>query len=197
MHRWAISQLEEDGEEVIGRISSPQYLLLARAILLAPAAIHQRPAMPAGPAAHSPAAAAADGSGAAAAAGALREGLPAAWAWWALRVALLQQRALAGRSATLRRLLEGLAQQVGCLGALSLELWAVLCLTCRGDWICGLGVPFLSSSASAAVEEHCLCWPACCSTHPAHGRHAARCVCSAPERSGNSACRSTPGPATA
>ena len=34
--RWALQQLAADGEEVVGRIHLPQYLLLARTLLIAP-----------------------------------------------------------------------------------------------------------------------------------------------------------------
>ena len=34
--RWALQQLAADGEEVVGRIHLPQYLLLARILLTAP-----------------------------------------------------------------------------------------------------------------------------------------------------------------
>ena len=34
--RWALQQLAADGEEVVGRIHLPQYLLLARTLLTAP-----------------------------------------------------------------------------------------------------------------------------------------------------------------
>lgn len=122
--RWAGSQLSEDGEDLVGRVQCPQYLLLARTILLAPLQVSL---------------AAADGEGcSAAAAGAASAVQPAAgaawlggsgsedeaaggaaaapslpgWCWWALRAALLQQRLLSGRSASLRSLLLGLQRHV-------------------------------------------------------------------------------------
>lgn len=100
--RWAVSQLCEDGEEIIGRIRSPQYLLLACRILHSPAALTTPPSPEQPAPAFEPAAAGV----------VARSVLLPAWAWWAQRAALLQQRTLAGRSATLRRLLEGLTAQV-------------------------------------------------------------------------------------
>eukprot|EP00887_Chlorella_sp_A99_P004614 scaffold4.g4614.t1 len=86
--RWAAVQLAENGEELVGLVNYPQYLLLARAILMAPL---RREAADA-------AAASSSGAGGAA----LDPSLPPAWAWWAARAALLQQRLLAARSAALR-----------------------------------------------------------------------------------------------
>ncbi len=95
--RWAAAQLSENGEDLVGRIRLPQYLLLARTLLLAPLAVHQAEGASAGtPAAVTPPA-----------------WLPArlpSWPWWALRAVLLQQRLLSGLSAGLRSLLLGLAQ---------------------------------------------------------------------------------------
>lgn len=97
--RWAAAQLSESGEDLVGRIRLPQYLLLARLVLLAPLTVVQPGAAPAGTAA--------------------RVTLPAwlaarlpSWPWWALRAVLLQQRLLSGLSASLRSLLLGLAQLV-------------------------------------------------------------------------------------
>ncbi|GAB4823953.1 hypothetical protein N2152v2_010999 [Parachlorella kessleri] len=135
--RWAVSQLEEDGEEVIGRISSPQYLLLAKTILLAPAALapsheppdhhdhhpHHQQQQQQQQEEEEEQPDAVHGAAVAAAGQSTEESdhkvdvrgelVPAGWAWWAHRAALLQQRVLAGRSATLRRALEGLTEQVG------------------------------------------------------------------------------------
>lgn len=36
MHRWASKKLCADGEDLLGRVLLPQYLLLAQTILLAP-----------------------------------------------------------------------------------------------------------------------------------------------------------------
>lgn len=83
----------------MGRIRLPQYLLLARTLLLGPLAVQQAQGAPAG----SPAAVTAPAW--------LPTRLPS-WPWWALRAVLLQQRLLSGLSAGLRSLLLGLAQLV-------------------------------------------------------------------------------------
>lgn len=83
----------------MGRIRLPQYLLLARTLLLAPLAVQQAEGAPAGTAA------------AVTAPAWLPTRLPS-WPWWALRAVLLQQRLLSGLSAGLRSLLLGLAQHV-------------------------------------------------------------------------------------
>jgi hypothetical protein len=80
--RWAGEQLAESGEELAGRVRYPQYLLLAKVLLLD---------APAPPPAPPP---------------------PPAWSWWALRAALLQQRLLAARSAALRDRLVDLTGRV-------------------------------------------------------------------------------------
>lgn len=97
--RWAAAQLSENGEDLVGRIRLPQYLLLARTLLLAPLAVRQAEGMPAGTVATvTPPTW-------------LPTRLPS-WAWWALRAVLLQQRLLSGLSAGLRSLLLGLVQLV-------------------------------------------------------------------------------------
>lgn len=97
--RWAAAQLSENGEDLVGRIRLPQYLLLARTLLLVPLAVRQAEGTPAGTAATvTPPTW-------------LPTRLPS-WAWWALRAVLLQQRLLSGLSAGLRSLLLGLAQLV-------------------------------------------------------------------------------------
>jgi hypothetical protein len=83
--RWAAARLAESGEDLVGLVQYPQYLVLALAVL-------------------------ADAPAAAAAAGAPPP--PPAWAWWALRATALQQRALSARSATLRARLGALAPRV-------------------------------------------------------------------------------------
>ncbi len=115
----------------MGRVQYPQYLLLARLILLAPLQVNAAAAVSeagsaaaaGAPAAVQPAAGAAwlaascrDASAGAGAAAAAAEGaggpsLPG-WCWWALRAVLLQQRLLSGRSASLRSLLLGLQHHV-------------------------------------------------------------------------------------
>lgn len=96
--RWAAAELSESGEELIGLIAYPQYLLLARTVLMAPLEA-------AGGAPAAAAAAAAAGSPWPCAA------LPS-WRWWAARALLLQQRLLAGRSARLRAALLSLTSAV-------------------------------------------------------------------------------------
>lgn len=106
--RWAGTQLSESGEDLIGRIQYPQYLLLAKTILLAPLAV-----LPAAPDASGAvvAGAAATVEPAAGAEAWLPQQLPS-WHWWATRAVLLQQRLLSGRSAALRSLLLGLEERV-------------------------------------------------------------------------------------
>ena len=85
--RWAGAQLAESGEDLIGRIQYPQYLLLARTILLAPLAV-----LPGAPDASGAvvAGAAARVEPAAGAEAWLPQQLPS-WHWWATRAVLLQQ----------------------------------------------------------------------------------------------------------
>ncbi|PSC75849.1 tetratricopeptide repeat 27-like protein [Micractinium conductrix] len=108
--RWAAAQLCEDGEDPVGRIHSPQYLLLARLVLLTP--LEVAPAGSGGDGAAVPVAGTPATVQPAAGAGWLNGGRLAGWAWWALRAVLLQQRLLSGRSASLRSLLLGLAAPV-------------------------------------------------------------------------------------
>lgn len=70
---WATVQLAENGEDLVGRIHNPQYLLLAVKVLLI--------AVPNSAAAGQ---------------------VAPAWSWWGARATLLQQRVLVGRSAVLR-----------------------------------------------------------------------------------------------
>lgn len=81
----------------MGRIRVPQYLLLARTLMLAPLAVQLQEGAPAGTAA------------AVTPPAWLPARLPS-WPWWALRAVLLQQRLLSGLSASLRSLLLGLAE---------------------------------------------------------------------------------------
>ncbi|KAL4859782.1 Tetratricopeptide repeat protein 27 [Chlorella vulgaris] len=115
--RWAAAQLSESGEDLIGRVQYPQYLLLARMALLAPLAVSMQGSSSGGPG-NSGGSSPAHAAGAPAIVGAAPQAawlspdrLPA-WCWWALRAVLLQQRLLSGRSAALRSLLLGLAEQV-------------------------------------------------------------------------------------
>ena len=94
----------------MGRIHSPQYLLLARLVLLTP--LEVAPAGSGGDGAAVPVAGTPATVQPAAGAGWLNGGRLAGWAWWALRAVLLQQRLLSGRSASLRSLLLGLAAPV-------------------------------------------------------------------------------------
>lgn len=107
--RWAAAQLSESGEDLVGRIHFPQYLLLARIVLLAPLEV----ALPAAGDNSAPPAAGAPCSVAAApgAAWLSAQRLPG-WCWWAQRAVLQQQRLLSGRSAALRSLLLGLGGRV-------------------------------------------------------------------------------------
>lgn len=104
-----MAQLCEDGEELVGRIAVPQYLLFVQYLLLA--------TLEGGEAASASSSSSGQSVGVvnspSSASIRVSPGLPPAWAWWAQRAVLLQQRALAGRSATLRRQLEGLTAQVG------------------------------------------------------------------------------------
>ena len=104
--RWAGTQLAESGEELIGLIHHPQYLLLAKTVLLAPLI----PALPAAAGGTGEAAAAVAGGGSGAAGAAGEPGVPPSWWWWAVRAVVLQQRLLAARSATLRQQLLGLTE---------------------------------------------------------------------------------------
>lgn len=102
---WARERLSLDGEDLVGRCDGPQYLLLARALLLEPFAgslawIREMD-VPALTLASARAAMPKDA--------APRRGSHAAvCAWFAARVAITHQRALAGQSPTLRGALLGL-----------------------------------------------------------------------------------------
>lgn len=92
--RWAIARLAENGEDLIGRIQLPQYLLVALTILVEPPSIARAAEKESG-----------EGD-------THRAVIPAEWMWWAARAVLLQQRVLSGRSAALRDRLVGLHQYV-------------------------------------------------------------------------------------
>eukprot|EP00192_Tetraselmis_astigmatica_P009810 CAMPEP_0117654740 /NCGR_PEP_ID=MMETSP0804-20121206/3908_1 /TAXON_ID=1074897 /ORGANISM="Tetraselmis astigmatica, Strain CCMP880" /LENGTH=926 /DNA_ID=CAMNT_0005461047 /DNA_START=141 /DNA_END=2921 /DNA_ORIENTATION=+ len=77
--RWAAKRLQVDGEELVGRMAAPHFLLLARALLVEPLELT-----------------CSNGSG-------MPAHLPAAsWAVWALRTVSIHQRVVSNRSATLR-----------------------------------------------------------------------------------------------
>lgn len=86
LERQAAKQLEVDGEELVGRLSVPGYLLLARALLIEPLRL---------PTAHVPEEGASSPQ-------VLRELPSASWGWWALRTLSCHQRVVSRRSATLR-----------------------------------------------------------------------------------------------
>ncbi|KAL4448097.1 hypothetical protein ABPG75_005316 [Micractinium tetrahymenae] len=173
--RWAASQLSENGEDLVGRIQCPQYLLLARSILLAPLQVAPpaasgeggTAAMAGAPAAVQPAAGVAwlaggargEQTGAAAPvpaaaagdAGAAAPSLPG-WCWWVLRAVLLQQRLLSGRSASLRSLLLGLQQQV--LAGFALPVEAALAEPAQGGSSSSSSTS--SSGSTCTAEEQLL-----------------------------------------
>ncbi|KAG7675146.1 hypothetical protein Ndes2526B_g08005 [Nannochloris sp. 'desiccata'] len=96
--RWACTLLAENGEDLVGRIRYPQYLLLPKVILCLEEEEHQQNnnsekiSNPIPPTTSS-----------------LR---PPEWSWWAMRTVLTQQRILAGRSAALRQRLLSLTETV-------------------------------------------------------------------------------------
>lgn len=94
MDRWAGSQLAENGEDIIGKISYPQYLWLSVDVLF------RIPAM----------LGCFDGKGNAGQLALTK--FPPEWNWWALRSVLLQQRVLASRSAVLRERLLSLRSRL-------------------------------------------------------------------------------------
>ncbi|KAK9827709.1 hypothetical protein WJX81_003255 [Elliptochloris bilobata] len=93
--RWALARLAASGEEAEGRCALPQYLLLARTLLLPPLGLP----------------ASADAGEASTQGGGAGEGLPRSWHWWAMRLVVQQQRLLAGPAAALRAELQQLAPQ--------------------------------------------------------------------------------------
>jgi hypothetical protein len=125
--RWAASQLSENGEDLVGRIQYPQYLLLSRLVLLAP--LEVAPPAAGDDGAPPPAGTPASVAAAPGAAWLTAERLPG-WCWWAQRAVLLQQRLLSGRSAALRSLLLGLAGRV--LAGLAAPLEAALAQAASG-----------------------------------------------------------------
>jgi hypothetical protein len=98
--RWAAAQLSENGEELVGRMVLPQYLVLAKSVLLAG---YESPSD------------LGKANGNTAEEGNEDENCRwpgtdvRSWPWWAMRVALTQQRALEARSAALSSLLARLA----------------------------------------------------------------------------------------
>ncbi|KAL3155216.1 hypothetical protein ABBQ32_013155 [Trebouxia sp. C0010 RCD-2024] len=101
--RWAAQQLSVDGEEVLGKVNLPQYLLLSRVLVTAPLDLSfscER---------HSDD----DGEATTSSINAL-EGLSElpSWSWWTARVLLMNQRLLAGSAASLRSALTMLMPQV-------------------------------------------------------------------------------------
>lgn len=84
--RWACSLLAENGEDLVGRIRFPQYLLFSKLVLQTPIS------------------------------SAKEEGdlssFPPEWYWWSMRMVLTQQRVLAARSAVLRARLVELRDKV-------------------------------------------------------------------------------------
>ncbi|KAG2428213.1 hypothetical protein HXX76_011893 [Chlamydomonas incerta] len=120
--KWAVRELQIDGEDLVGRCPAVQWLLLARRLLVAPLGLAPRlPSEPLaldGASSEDPASGGAEGAAAAAAGAKEREAqeqerqrrlggllnggrLPGSWAWWALRCVMSQQHALDGRSHTL------------------------------------------------------------------------------------------------
>jgi tetratricopeptide (TPR) repeat protein len=90
--RWACTLLAENGEDLVGRIRYPQYLLLPKLILC-----HQQ---------------AQDQTRAQDQQQEFFSSLPPEWSWWGMRTILTQQRILAGRSAVLRQRLLSLTKTV-------------------------------------------------------------------------------------
>jgi len=96
--RWACTLLAENGEDLVGRIRYPQYLLLSKVILCLEEKKEEEKKE------ESPK----DG----------RKRVPSSslrppeWSWWAMRTVLTQQRILAGRSATLRQRLLSLTETI-------------------------------------------------------------------------------------
>ncbi len=110
---WASTQLTEDGEDVLGTVRQPQYLLLARTILLAPlplgSTLQSEPASRDASAAAAsvcepPDAVSADEKAEQRVHDSMQacSSLPWSWSWWAARTLTAQQGMLNARSATLR-----------------------------------------------------------------------------------------------
>jgi tetratricopeptide (TPR) repeat protein len=97
--RWACTLLAENGEDLVGRIRYPQYLLLPKLVLCLEEKDVEEST---GKINNTITSASASGSSL----------LPPEWSWWAMRTILTQQRVLAGRSATLRQRLLSLAKTV-------------------------------------------------------------------------------------
>ncbi|KAL2644533.1 hypothetical protein R1flu_012120 [Riccia fluitans] len=83
---WARSQLMVDGCDFVGKFELPQYLILAKLLLVSPAErlVERKESRRSG---------------------------PRTWMWWALRTSIMQQRVLAERSASLRSLLVYLSKE--------------------------------------------------------------------------------------
>ena len=115
-NRWVVRALSLDGEDLVGRCFLPQYLYLARALLVERAAPRAAPLALEDVASHTLAEARAAAPKPAGAPGGGRVVLwpdqsPVAapsLSWWASRAALVHQRLLSGRSPTLRRHVLGL-----------------------------------------------------------------------------------------
>ncbi|EFN57654.1 hypothetical protein CHLNCDRAFT_142791 [Chlorella variabilis] len=150
--RWAAAQLSESGEDLIGRMQYPQYLLLARMVLLAPLQVVPPGSSSGDGASSGGAAAPAAGSPATVQPAAGAAWLDAArlpcWCWWALRAVLLQQRLLSGRSAALRSLLLGLEEPV--LAGLAEPVERRLALLAGGGGGGGRAPPSLEDQLLAA-----------------------------------------------
>ena len=90
-----MAELSAGGEDVLGRIRCPQYLLLARTLLLG-------------------------SSGSPGRSSGLGSGLP--WKWWALRTVAVQQRILSGPAAALQTEIQQLTEEVGEFGTITCKL---------------------------------------------------------------------------
>ncbi|KAL3697661.1 hypothetical protein R1sor_011737 [Riccia sorocarpa] len=84
---WARSQLMVDGCDLVGKFELPQYLILAKLLLVSPAEPLVERREP-------------------------RRSGPRTWMWWALRTLIMQQRVLAERSASLRSQLVLLSKEI-------------------------------------------------------------------------------------
>jgi tetratricopeptide (TPR) repeat protein len=89
--RWACTLLAENGEDLVGRIYYPQYLLLPKLVLCPRQEEKEDDKKEQEESKNS---------------------FPPEWSWWAMRTVLTQQRILAGRSATLRQRLLSLTKTV-------------------------------------------------------------------------------------
>ena len=95
--RWACTLLAENGEDLVGRIRYPQYLLLPKLILILEENENKNED---------------DEKNINSNSSSFSTMLPSEWSWWAMRTVLTQQRILAGRSATLRHRLLSLTKTV-------------------------------------------------------------------------------------